>query len=217
MRENVILMMSFFTLLSCASNGDPRQNVDDNLEMPAYQIVKQAGTFELRDYAPYIVASVTMEGNYDAASRDGFRILADYIFGANQSRTSIAMTAPVSSSPSYNEEIEMTAPVRTTAAGTDRWEISFSMPSKYTLETLPTPMNDQIRFTERPRELAAANVFAGFTTMSILQDQQDALAAWLETEGMSADGPFVVARYNDPFTLPWNRRNELIVKVVARH
>ena len=215
MRTRLLSLFSLLTICGCASNADPRKNVDDELEVPEYEVVKQAANFELRKYESYIVASVTVEGDYDAASRDGFRLLADYIFGANESQTEIAMTAPVSSTPApKSEQIAMTAPVRASAEAANTWEISFSMPSKYSLETLPTPKSDRIQFVERPPELTAASIFPGFTTMAALREQEEVLTRWVEQEGLIIDGPFVVARYNDPYTFPWNRRNEIIVKVL---
>ncbi|NBR11669.1 MAG: heme-binding protein [Alphaproteobacteria bacterium] len=76
------------------------------IEEPQYKIIAKEGDFELRDYAPYIVAEVITEGERDSAVSAGFRILAGYIFGGNTSQSKIAMTAPVtmSSLPKPDDE-----------------------------------------------------------------------------------------------------------------
>jgi hypothetical protein len=35
----------------------------------------------------------------------------------------------------------------------------------------------------------------------------------MASEGLLAAGQSQIARYNDPFTLPWNRRNEILIEV----
>ena len=50
----------------------------------------------LETYAAYILAQVDVESDFDGALRNGFEILAHYIFGGNRKKESISMTAPVS-------------------------------------------------------------------------------------------------------------------------
>ncbi len=54
------------------------------IEEPKFEVVLTDGTFEIRNYAPYIVAETWVEGDMDEASSKGFRLIADYIFGNNQ-------------------------------------------------------------------------------------------------------------------------------------
>jgi hypothetical protein len=51
-----------------------------NIEEPSYTVVEQRNGYELRDYAPYIVAEVEVTGTRDQSMNQGFRLLADYIF-----------------------------------------------------------------------------------------------------------------------------------------
>ena len=64
-----------------------------NIEEPAYELVRAYSDFEVRDYATNVQARVRTAGN---APSGGFRRVAGYIFGGNQTGESIAMTAPVS-------------------------------------------------------------------------------------------------------------------------
>jgi len=66
------------------------------VETPSYKAEKREGSFEIRTYAAYILAQVDVESDFDGALRNGFEILAYYIFGGNRKKESISMTAPVS-------------------------------------------------------------------------------------------------------------------------
>jgi len=80
------------------------------IEEPKYSVVREYDGFEVREYAPYIVAEVVVPGPAEEAGNQGFRILAGYIFGGNKGERKIAMTAPVAQAPAP-VRIEMTAPV----------------------------------------------------------------------------------------------------------
>ena len=54
------------------------------IEEPKFEVILTDGTFEIRNYAPYIVAETWVQGDMDEASSKGFRLIADYIFGNNQ-------------------------------------------------------------------------------------------------------------------------------------
>lgn len=184
------------------------------IEEPAYKVLQADGAFELRQYEPTLIAQVEVDGEADAARTAGFRLLAGYIFGGNQGQRKIAMTAPVTQAAApVGEKIAMTAPVTQTAAGPSRWRVSFTMPRAYTLDTLPAPNDARVQFTTVPGEKRAAIRFDGFSTESNLGQHRVKLEAWVRERGLKPVGDYVVAFYNDPFTLPWNRRNEWWVPV----
>src|SRR5665647_3424292 len=82
------------------------------VESPLYNVEKKEDGFEIRAYAAYILAQVEVESDFDGALRNGFEILAHYIFGGNRKKEAISMTAPVSEEKvSGSEEIPMMAPV----------------------------------------------------------------------------------------------------------
>ena len=66
-----------------------------DVQEPSYQLVERQDNIEIRDYAPMIVAQVTVTGERQPAISQGFRQIADYIFGNNQPAQKVAMTAPV--------------------------------------------------------------------------------------------------------------------------
>ena len=126
------------------------------LEEPDYKVVGEYDGFELRLYAPYIIAEVDVQGEFDESGNNAFRILAGYIFGDNSASEKMAMTAPVESTRAEKgEKMAMTAPVTSTAASEDdRTTYAFVMERKYTLQTLPVPNDDRIRIRrEQAREV----------------------------------------------------------------
>ena len=116
-----------------------------------YDVLQNEAKFEIRKYQEYVIASVEIDADFRHALNQGFGILADYIFGNNQARTNIEMTAPVIGQAVKNTKIEMTAPVTSAQVGEgNKYLVSFTMPSKYTLESLPEPMNKTILLQKLP-------------------------------------------------------------------
>ena len=184
------------------------------IEEPRHQVLKTDGAFELRQYEPTLVAHVEVEGDASTARNAGFRLLAGYIFGGNQGQRKIEMTAPVTQAAApAGEKIAMTAPVTQSAAGADRWRVSFMMPRSFTRDTLPVPNDARVQFEVLPGEKRAVVRFDGFSTESNLGRHRALLEAWVQQQGLRPVGDYVSAFYNDPFTLPWNRRNEWWVPV----
>ncbi len=180
------------------------------VEEPKYEIVVQEARFEVRRYAPFIVAETWVDGDMDAASSKGFRAIADYIFGNNKSPQSaasskIAMTAPVVLQPSQD------APG---LVGAQHWRVHFVMPSAYALASLPTPNNGAVTLREVPATLVAVAKYSGFNTESRIQEETLALSAWLAARKLAAVGAAKLARYDPPWTLPMWRRNEIHMEIL---
>ena len=173
-------------------------------ETPPYSVNGQVGLAEVRDYGAYIMADVTVEGQRGYALRRGFRELAGYIFGGNQARSSVSMTAPVAQS----QGIEMTAPVAQSQQD-GLWTVSFMMPSEWTLDTLPEPNVSTIRFREVAPRREAVWQFSGRATDTALANAEASLRVELDAEGVRYSEPARYYFYDDPLTLPWNRRNEV--------
>jgi effector-binding domain-containing protein len=180
-------------------------------EEPKYDVLKQDGDFELRQYAPMLVAEVTVRGSMDNASGKAFRVLADYIFGNNRvpggTNTEIAMTTPVTMT-AQAEKIAMTSPV-TMQASDGAWRMHFMMPSQYNMETLPQPNNPNISIRELPSQHYAVIRFSGFAGEAKVAEKTTALRDWLEANNIRPSGEPELARYDPPWTLPFLRRNEV--------
>ena len=161
-------------------------------EMPPYSVDWAEGAREIRSYGPHLLAEVKVAGGRQAAIQTGFSRLAGYIFGGNATGEKIAMTVPVAQTPEG-----------------ETWVISFMMPARYTVETLPAPRNDAIRFVEAGPSRQLVERFSGLPGTAGLAERAEALRVWAESEGLTIlAGPHYYF-YDAPMTLPWKRRNEV--------
>lgn len=167
-------------------------------EIPPYEVLKRDGAIELRQYAPHVVAEVEVEGSRRGAVSKGFRTLAGYIFGGNDQSQKVSMTAPVSQ-----------VPLQADAHGTKSWKVRFTMPSEYDVKSLPSPDNSNIVLTNVAAQKQAVIRFSGFWSNRSLTSKADAVQSWAESEDLLLDSGPTYYFYDDPFTLPFNRRNEV--------
>ena len=163
------------------------------IEEPVYQVEKawEAEQIEIRAYAPRIMAVTGMNEDSDS----GFSVLAGYIFGGNAEEQKIAMTAPV----------------QQTMAGEK--EMAFMMPAEYALKDLPQPEDQRVSFREAPAYTAAVIQFSGWASAEKADENWQQLRRFLITKGIDITGEPTLNQYNPPWTLPFMRRNEVIVPV----
>ncbi|MBC7498692.1 heme-binding protein [Candidatus Gracilibacteria bacterium] len=183
------------------------------IEEPAYTLVEQRDGYEIREYASYIVAEVEVDGDMRTALSAGFRQLAGYIFGGNTSKTSISMTAPVMDTMRASENIAMTAPVMDRVSNSGKHIVAFTMPSQYTLATLPKPDNANIRFRTVDKSRRAVLRYSWYATESRVSAMQELLRGYLIRDGYKTLGDMVSAQYNPPLSFPPLRRNEVMVDI----
>ncbi|MBU3557468.1 heme-binding protein [Polynucleobacter sp. Ross1-W9] len=183
-------------------------------EEPKYSVVEKEPPFEIRSYAPMIVAEVQVDGDLDAASGQGFRLIAAYIFGQNQVNEKIAMTAPVNveEKTSQSAKIAMTAPVGIESKA-GKWAVSFVMPAEYTMESIPKPMNSQVQLRQIPAVKKAVISFTGFYNEQKVAEKTLELEQWIKARNLQPSGVPNFARYNPPWTLPFMRRNEVMINL----
>lgn len=192
---------------------------------PSYTILEHAEDFELRLYAPKIIAQTEVTGDYTAASRKGFKVLADYIFGNNtvmdskdnsdkKASTKISMTAPVMMSPANKEDkstkISMTAPV-SMSENDGKWQVAFVMPEQFTMATIPKPNNPAITLIEIPESRYAVIKFSGLADEKKVANKTIELQSWMQQKKLTPIAEPEIARYNPPWTLPFMRRNEVMI------
>lgn len=186
------------------------------LEEPLFDVVAQFPGFDVRRYAPYITAEVDVTGDLDDAGSEAFDILAGYIFGENESSDTMSMTVPVESrSAQAGVKMAMTAPVTTSSAADDIHTFAFVMERKYSLQTLPRPVDDRIRIRQVPERLVAVRRYSGRWTESNYRQNWEALRAALQEHSIQTTGSPTLARYNTPFSLPFLRRNEVMIEIIG--
>jgi hypothetical protein len=171
-------------------------------EEPPYTHARLTRTVDIRGYGPRIAAQTTVFDQADTATAlsAGFRRLAGYIFGGNHRTTTIAMTAPVSQHA--GEPVPGDGTV-----------IRFFMPAEYTMDMLPTPIDDTVVLVTVPAETVAALRFTGDRSPKAVAERTAHLLDVLEDNGFKPAGTPAAWFYDPPWTLPFRRRNEIAVAV----
>ena len=167
-------------------------------EEPKFTIIKKTDVYEVRRYERRTVAEVTY-GDEDS----GFRVLFDYISGANKDIQEIQMTVPVTQS----KEIDMTAPV-TQSENNGQMVMRFFLPSNYSKQNAPKPTDKRVQIIDLPDEYFAVISYSGFASDSNFIKHHEELKVAMERDGLIVTGPPLKATYNSPFTPPFLRRNE---------
>lgn len=182
---------------------------------PDFTVVRADGPFEVRRYEPMIVATVAVSGTRRSAAGKGFRKLADYIFGANVPPGAGERGSPVIQERSGRDgtKIDMTAPVLQRPVGGQAWTVGFVMPEGFTVDTLPRPTASDVHIEPREAETVAVLRFSGLPTMRRLEAKEGALRMWMENAGLAPAGGPRYAFYDPPWTLPFLRRNEVMIPV----
>ncbi len=182
--------------------------------MPAFTVIAEEGSAEIRAYAPMIVAEVTVEApSLAEAANAGFRPLANYIFGGNAPRQKIAMTSPVTAAPK-GQKIAMTAPVTAAESAVGgSYAVHFIMPAEWTMDTLPAPTNPDIRLVPLPGRTVAAYRYTGGDTAKKREKAETALRAFAKASGYTVTGEPEWAGYDAPFVPFFLRRYEIMLAV----
>lgn len=181
------------------------------IEEPSYVVESKTDDYEIRAYSTIIVAETKVKAAFEDAGNEAFRILADYIFGNNKAQAKIAMTGQVSQAKS--EKIAMTAPVSMKQEETG-FVVRFTMPKKFTLETIPQPNDERVKIRQIPARKVAVLRYSGTWSEKRYTEKLALLLAALKKDGLKTAGVPVFARFNPPFWPPWFlRRNEIWIKI----
>lgn len=209
----LILALSILNL-SCSVFGIRSE------ENPKHVVVlsEKEKKIEIRSYSPSLVAKTYVKGEFKEVQGEAFRILAGYIFGKNEKKQKISMTAPVVQNQEQDsEKIAMTAPV--VQSPTEQgWAMTFIMPSEYTLEDLPRPTDTRIILEEVPARTFAVIRYTGLGRESTNRKKTEELKAWLKDKKdyEIVSGPSF-AGYDPPWTIPFLRRNEMMIEIKVRN
>ena len=209
MRTTLAAILLPVFLAGCSVAG-----IRDGYEEPAFEVTDRLGdAAEVRRYAPRLAAEVTVPSNDSDEGRNAaFRLLFDYISGANRSEADIAMTVPVETAGG-GQEIAMTAPVETESLASDQLRMRFFLPSAFNSENAPRPTDQRVRLVEVPAETFAVLRFSGSTGAAAVQTRTEELMALLAGSSWRAAAMPIAYFYDPPWTLPPFRRNEVAIAV----
>jgi hypothetical protein len=209
MRKKWIIIATIIgtVLISAVAVGP----IMSDVETPEYEVVKSDRNIEIRLYEPMIIAKVLMDGKREDAIGDGFRLLADYIFGNNTVKQYTDM-ASLKKKQQKGTTIAMTAPVQQQSADSS-WQVSFVMPSKHSMKELPKPGNDRVTLKEIPAKQFIVITFSGMNSDANVKKYEDKLMQYIKTNDILFVGSPKYAFYNPPWTLPPMRRNEIMIEI----
>jgi hypothetical protein len=189
-------------------------------ERVSYESLESADEYEIRRYPQTVLVETTAESENAAFWR-----LYRYIAGENEPSEEIAMTAPVASSGETipmtapvrtdrgdGESVSMTAPIRTDRTG-DEVSMAFYLPPEYTPERAPAPTDPAVQLAVEPARTLAVKRFSWYATDRRVERNERALLEALTERGIDVRGASVLLQYNDPWTPPFMRRNEVAVAV----
>jgi hypothetical protein len=181
----MIVIFQSFTIMSA-----------NKTEEQKYTVILKDKDFEIRFYPSATVATINSNAKtYKDLSGPGFRQLAGYIFGGNETNTSISMTAPVHMD--INDSVS---------------SMSFVMPSSYNEENLPKPNDPNVLIQKTADEYVAVIRFGGYASDKDLAFYSNKLHDILKEKAITSYGNARFLGYNPPFQLV-DRRNEIIVSV----
>jgi len=181
----LVVLLQSFTIMSTKKTEEQK-----------YTIIQSYEDFEIRFYPATTIATIHSNAKtYKELSSPGFQQLAGYIFGGNDAKNKIAMTAPV--------HMDINDTVST---------MSFVMPSGFNESNLPKPNNPNVRIQKTTEEYVAAIRFGGFATEKDLKNYSEKLQQLLNEKGIRPLGHYRFLGYNPPFQLV-DRRNEIIVAI----
>ena len=207
-KKMVLWVIAALLLLGAAMWGP----IVSNVEQARYQIVDLNDNTEIREYPSAIVAETEVSGERNEAISQGFRTIADYIFGNNTSAQKVAMTAPVTQQ--RVGELAMAAPVTQQGDGLT-WRVRFFMPAGLTIETLPRPNNPNVKLKELSGKRFAVIRFSGVASQESLKLHTEELNRFVRGKHLNALSSPAYAFYNPPWTLPFLRRNEVMVEIAG--
>ncbi len=173
-----------------------RKFLASSIETQKYRVVKKEDGFEVRFYPKATFATIRSSGaNYKQVASSGFRKLAGYIFGGNDQKKSIAMTAPV--------RMEMSE------KGSS---MSFVMPEKYDMASLPKPNDATVEIKQSEEVYAAVIAFGGYANDEKIDDYKNKLVSLLQKKNIKIIGSFNFLGYNAPFQFI-GRKNEISIPI----
>ena len=172
-------------------------------ERQKYDLVEKFSTFELRSYEPCVLAQIEMMTDYNSAGSGAFRYLFNYISKGNETSRAISMTAPVIAATESTLD-------------SDRWTISFVMPSGSTLADLPAPKDSKVVLREIDRQECVALSFRGRAALNLCTQKEQELRSQAKDQGYELSQERRIARFDPPFKPGFMNYNEIVIPLLTK-
>ncbi len=193
-KRNLYIFLSILIII--VLTGVSLGPIMSKVETPKFKVLSTFNNIEIRAYKPLLIAEIDVRETRKEAVSQGFRSLADFIFGDNI----------------RNDKIKMTAPV-VQQSSSQGWKVSFVMPSGYTIHDIPKPLNNEIIIKEIPARKMAVIKFNGRNEEDNISKYKNKLLKFMEQNNFVHEENPEYAFYNPPWTLPVLRRNEVMIEI----
>jgi DNA gyrase inhibitor GyrI len=164
-------------------------------ESAPYRVLRSDGKVELREYPALTVVETPMASGGRNGSDGSFTRLFRFISGANSGKQKIAMTTPVFMS-----------------GGTTNSTMAFVLPAKLKTPEVPQPSDGSVTVHELAAGQFAVLRYRGGRNAKNEAESLARLKAWMEPQGLSVLSPPVYGYFDPPWTPPFLRRNEVMLR-----
>lgn len=171
------------------------------IEKPAYQVLKQDGKYELRQYKEIHIVTASMEK--EDQRNQAFRKLAGYIGKKNEKEQKIAMTSPV-----LIDGAKVTEPASSTKPS-----MSFVVPQNVVDAGIPKPNDPSISLSKIDGGKFAVKAFKNSNSDKTRKEALDQLRVWIGEQKLEAIGKPSYAFYDPPWIPQMFRTNEVWIRV----
>jgi hypothetical protein len=194
LKKQSFKLISIVFILLMADNSSSMAS--ERTEKQQYRVVHTEKNFEIRHYPEATLATVySTAGSYRKIAYSGFRKLAGFIFGGNETNTSIAMTSPVHMDINPSKS-----------------SMSFVLPSAYHGKTIPKPRDPDVVVQQTKDEYVAAIRFGGYASDRDIRKYSEKLKGLLDEHGIAYTGNSRYLGYNPPYQV-FGRKNEVIITI----
>ena len=181
----ILIIGGIMTIVGCRTSRQGYRSAP-------YAVVRTDGKFEVRDYPALTVAETTMSG---AGSGGSFNRLFGFITGRNANNQKIAMTTPVFMSGSDESDT-----------------MAFVMPAGLDAGKAPQPEDGKVTVKELPAGRFAVLRYSGERSREQEAKTLAELKSWMSAQGLSALSKPVYGYFDPPWTPPFMRRNEVMLR-----
>jgi len=164
-------------------------------ETASYSVKRKDNDFEVREYPTLLVVETPTVRASDGTDGSFMRLFR-YITGSNQQGQKIAMTTPVFMS---EQEANPT--------------MAFVLPKDYQVSNAPLPKDANVKISEIKSGLFAVLRFEGGRSLKNEYAATARLNQWLEAQHLKSTGKPIFAYFDPPWTPPFLRRNEVMVRL----
>lgn len=182
-------------------------------EEPKFYVILKDSHKQIRKYRPFILAQTLVLGDFETARDLGYKRLSRFLQGHNSFQEKMMMTTPVFQV--RGDRMSMTSIPEASDQPKESWILSFIMPARFNMGSIPHPIEKSIKLIKVPSVIVASLRYNGPNTEAQMDIKTQELYSWLESHPKykTISEPRF-AQYDPPYVIPIFRRNEIQVTLI---